>query len=60
MHWHFVAPEQPGGPGRVQLDGGFQPGTLYELIYKAKDPYVTGAGLAGYPGPSRLLPRPLI
>jgi hypothetical protein len=46
-HWHFVAPEQPGGPGRVQLDGGFQPGTLYELIYTAKDPYVTGAGLAG-------------
>jgi hypothetical protein len=31
----------------VQLDGGFQPGTLYELIYTAKDPNVTGAGLAG-------------
>ncbi|MDP9024187.1 MAG: alpha/beta hydrolase domain-containing protein, partial [Candidatus Eremiobacteraeota bacterium] len=46
-HWHFVAPDQPGGPGRVQLEGGFQPGTLYELIYRAKDPYVTGAGLAG-------------
>ena len=45
--WHFVAPEQPGGPGRVHLDGGFQPGTLYELIYTAKDPHVTGAGLAG-------------
>jgi hypothetical protein len=46
-HWHFVAPEQPGGPGRVQLDGGFQPGNLYELVYTAKDPYVSGAGLAG-------------
>jgi hypothetical protein len=45
--WDFVAPEQPGGPGRVQLDGGFQPGTLYELIYTAKDPNVTAAGLAG-------------
>jgi hypothetical protein len=45
--WRFVAPEQAGGPGRVQLDGGFQPGTLYELIYTAKDPKVTGAGLAG-------------
>jgi hypothetical protein len=45
--WRFVAPEQPGGPGRVQLDHGFQPGTLYELIYTAKDPNVTGAGLAG-------------
>lgn len=45
--WHFVAPEQAGGPGRVQLEGGFQPGVLYELSYVAKDPYVTGAGLAG-------------
>lgn len=45
--WHFVASERPGGPGRVQLDRGFQPGTLYELIYTAKDPHVTGAGLAG-------------
>jgi Alpha/beta hydrolase domain len=45
--WRFVAPEQPGGPGRVQLDEGFQPGILYELIYTAKDPNVTGAGLAG-------------
>jgi hypothetical protein len=45
--WHFLAPEQPDGPGRVQLDGGFQPGTLYDLVYTAKDPKVTGAGLAG-------------
>jgi hypothetical protein len=45
--WHFAPSEKPGGPGRVQLDGGFQPGTLYELTYVAKDPYVTGAGLAG-------------
>ena len=46
-HWHFVAPEQTGGPGRVRLNGGFKPGMLYELTYVAKDPYVTGAGLAG-------------
>jgi hypothetical protein len=45
--WRFVAPERPGGPGRVRLDGGFQPGTIYELTYRARDPYVTGAGLAG-------------
>ena len=45
--WHFVAPEQAGGPGRVQLEGGFKPDTIYELTYVAKDPYVTGAGLAG-------------
>ena len=45
--WHFVEAEQPGGPGRVQLEGGFQPGTIYDLVYRTKDPYVTGAGLAG-------------
>jgi hypothetical protein len=45
--WRFVAPEQPGGPGRVALDGGFQPGAIYELTYVSKDPKVTGAGLAG-------------
>lgn len=45
--WHFVAPERAGGPGRVRLDDGFKPDTIYELTYVAKDPYVTGAGLAG-------------
>lgn len=45
--WQFAAPEQPGGPGRVQLTDGFQPGTLYELVYTARDPIVAGAGLAG-------------
>lgn len=45
--WHFVAPEKPGGPGRVALEGGFQPGRLYELVYTTRNPYVTGAGLAG-------------
>ena len=45
--WRFVEAERAGGPGRVQLDGGFKPGTIYELTYTAKDPYVTGAGLAG-------------
>jgi len=45
--WHFVAAEQAGGPGRVQLEGGFTPGVIYELTYMAKDPNVTGAGLAG-------------
>jgi hypothetical protein len=45
--WRFVAPEQAGGAGRVALDGGFQPGILYELTYTAQDPKVSGAGLAG-------------
>ena len=45
--WRFLPPEKAGGPGRVQREGGFQPGTIYELEYTAQDPYVTGAGLAG-------------
>ncbi|MRW93671.1 hypothetical protein GJ699_27120 [Duganella sp. FT80W] len=45
--WSFVAPELAGGPGRIKLEGGFQPDTIYEVSYVAKDPYVTGAGLAG-------------
>lgn len=45
--WRFVEPELKGGPGRVQLEGGFKPDTIYEITYIAKDPYVTGAGLAG-------------
>jgi hypothetical protein len=45
--WRFVEPELKGGPGRVQLEGGFKSDTIYEITYVAKDPYVTGAGLAG-------------
>jgi Alpha/beta hydrolase domain len=45
--WSFAAPETHRGPGRVSMSGGFVPGRIYELIYRAKDPYVTGAGLAG-------------
>jgi Alpha/beta hydrolase domain len=30
----------------VQLDAGFLPGRLYELVYTAKDPRVVGLGLA--------------
>lgn len=29
------------------LDGGLEPGVIYELIYEAKDPVLSGAGLAG-------------
>jgi hypothetical protein len=31
----------------LRLDGGFDPGRLYELVYTAKDPRVVGLGLAG-------------
>lgn len=29
------------------LQGGFEPGVIYELIYEAKDPVLSGAGMAG-------------
>ena len=45
--WSFEAPQQPSGPGRIRLKGGFKPGVIYEVAYEAKDPRVTGAGLAG-------------
>ncbi len=45
--WHFVLPPKGHeGPVEVALDGGFQPGLLYELVYHAKDPRVVGLGLA--------------
>ena len=28
------------------LDGGFEPGYLYELIYEAQDPVLAGAGMS--------------
>lgn len=30
----------------LELDGGFEPGVLYELIYEAQDPVLSGAGMA--------------
>jgi hypothetical protein len=44
--------EQDGKRGQfplveLALEGGFQPGYLYELIYEAQNPVVQGAGLAG-------------
>lgn len=31
----------------IVLEGGLEPGLIYELIYEAKDPVLSGAGLAG-------------
>jgi hypothetical protein len=39
--WRFT------GPGTVTLDGGFEPGLIYDVIYRARDPRVVGVGLAG-------------
>ncbi len=45
--WRFVTDTDPGAPVRVVLDGGFRPGSIYELVYRARDPRVVGLGLAG-------------
>jgi hypothetical protein len=39
--WHFV------GESGVSLDGGFQLGRIYDVIYRAHDPCVVGTGLSG-------------
>ena len=32
---------------RVALDGGFEPGRIYDVVYRTRDPRVLGCGLAG-------------
>ncbi|HWW88711.1 MAG TPA: alpha/beta hydrolase domain-containing protein [Vicinamibacterales bacterium] len=39
--WRFVDKQN------VSLEGGFEPGRIYDVIYRAKDPRVVGVGLAG-------------
>src|ERR1700733_12553959 len=39
--WHFV------GDSAVALDGGFERGLIYDVVYRARDPRVVGTGLAG-------------
>ena len=38
--WRFVSGTQ------VALDGGFEPGRLYDVVYRSRDPRVVGCGLA--------------
>ncbi len=49
--WSFASclPGQPVTPSATQIcfPEGFQPGVLYELIYRAQDPTVLGLGWAG-------------
>lgn len=42
--WHFVAPH--AGAPRVALDGGFEPGRLYDVTFNATGARVAGVGLA--------------
>jgi hypothetical protein len=39
--WRFT------GGTSVTLDGGFEPGLIYDLVYRSQDPRVVGCGLAG-------------
>ncbi len=39
--WRFV------GDGSVTLDGGFELGRIYDVVYRVRDPRVVGVGLAG-------------
>jgi hypothetical protein len=33
-------------PGRIFLKNGFEPGAFYRFVYRTRDPYVVGVGLA--------------
>jgi hypothetical protein len=39
--WHFV------DDSAVALEGGFEPGRIYDVVYRARDPRVVGTGLTG-------------
>lgn len=47
--WRFARAEAGAAvpdPTYLWLDGGFEPGRIYELVYTAKDPRIVGLGLA--------------
>jgi len=48
--WRFAIPTDDGGttpdPTHIMLEGGFEPGMIYELVYRAADPRIVGLGLA--------------
>lgn len=45
--WKFVeAPKIGPGLRALRLNGGFVPGKIYEVVYRAQDPVVVGLGLA--------------
>src|SRR5882724_8598062 len=43
---HSVDAKLAADPHFIHLDGGFQAGKIYEVVYEAKDPVVAGLGLA--------------
>ena len=48
--WRFARREDSGqivdDPTRVYLEDGFEPGKIYDIVYKAQDPPLAGLGLA--------------
>ena len=48
--WQFARREDNGqivdDATRVYLEGGFQPGKIYDIVYKSQDPPLSGLGLA--------------
>jgi Alpha/beta hydrolase domain len=47
--WSFLAPSEGLEIGRltkIRLEGGFQAGKIYEVVYVAEDPRIVGLGLA--------------
>jgi alpha/beta hydrolase family protein len=43
---HVVAGHLEPSDGFIHLEGGFQPGKLYEYVYVVKDPVIAGLGFA--------------
>ena len=47
--WGFVgstAAKAEPGPRTIRLNGGFEPGKIYEVVYRARDPAIAGLGFA--------------
>jgi hypothetical protein len=48
--WRFAREDRDGtvvdDPRSIYMREGFQPGKIYEAVYRAKDPVVVGAGMA--------------
>ena len=47
--WGFVgstATKSEPGPRTIRLNGGFEPGKIYEVVYRARDPAIAGLGFA--------------
>ena len=47
--WEFVgstAAKAEPGPRTIRLNGGFEPGKIYEVVYRARDPAIAGLGFA--------------